>query len=106
MPLAPSSTPNLNELRVDDVVDAIVKWFFENYEDPANETPWTEGEYVYIWGGPYDAREELEENFYTTAPELLETALEKIEADGVEWAPSGWRIESEEEMEEATKPAA
>ena len=32
-----------------------------NFEDPANETPYesSEGGYIYIWGGPYDALEQL-----------------------------------------------
>lgn len=41
------------------------KWFFEHYENPAERTPYesAEGGYQYIWGGPYDAYEELESEF-------------------------------------------
>ena len=33
-------------------------WFRERFEDPVEETPYNsrEGGYLYIWGGPYDAR--------------------------------------------------
>ncbi len=36
-------------------------WFLENYEDPAENTPYESGEggYIYIFGGPYDADDEL-----------------------------------------------
>ena len=40
-------------------------WFFENFEDPVHNCPYEtrEGGYVYIWGGPYEARDELESKF-------------------------------------------
>lgn len=33
-------------------------WFLQNYEDPAERTPYEsrEGGYIWIWGGPYEAR--------------------------------------------------
>ncbi len=36
-------------------------WFHSNFEDPAQETPYNsrEGGYLYIWGGPYNAHDEL-----------------------------------------------
>jgi hypothetical protein len=30
----------------------ILHWFGRNFEDPAQETPYHEGEYHYVWGGP------------------------------------------------------
>jgi hypothetical protein len=42
---------------------AVMKtWFFENYEDPVENTLYesAEGGYQYIWGGPYDAHQELD----------------------------------------------
>ncbi|EKK5375570.1 hypothetical protein PN738_000630 [Morganella morganii] len=40
-------------------------WFFDNFEDPANCCPYEsrEGGYFYIYGGPYNADEELQEKF-------------------------------------------
>lgn len=40
-------------------------WFRNSYEDPAERTPYEsrEGGYQWIWGGPYDALEELESEF-------------------------------------------
>lgn len=40
-------------------------WFYSNYEDPVERTPYesAEGGYIYIWGGPYDPEEELQDEF-------------------------------------------
>ena len=69
-------------------------WFHSNFEDPANETPYNgrEGGYQYIWGGPYDATEELEAEFGSLVPfERIEEIADDIQGeDGIlDWAPSG-----------------
>jgi hypothetical protein len=75
----------------------MVEWFFTNFEDPAEETPHDEGEYVYIWGGPFDAREQLDDTFGAAATKLaIEAALKRIEEHGWEWAPAGSRMQLEE----------
>jgi hypothetical protein len=40
-------------------------WFYENYADPVENTPYesAEGGYIYIWGGPYEPEEELQNEF-------------------------------------------
>jgi hypothetical protein len=69
----------------------MIYWFGRNFEDPAQETPYNsqEGGYLYIWGGPYDAREELADEFAELVPEdLIEEVAEEVESDGVvDWAP-------------------
>ena len=40
-------------------VKAMVEWFFSNFEDPATGRLGRR-EYVFIWGGPCYARDELE----------------------------------------------
>ena len=42
-------------------IKAMRDWFLGSYEDPAENTPHDSGEggYQYIWGGPYDALEEI-----------------------------------------------
>jgi hypothetical protein len=72
--------------------DAIVEWFRAHYEDPANETPYDseEGGYLYIWGGPYDAREVIQEEFEGVATDdLMERAIAEIELGGWEWVRRG-----------------
>ena len=43
-------------------LEMMIEWFHQNYEDPAESTPYesAEGGYIWIWGGPYDARDELQ----------------------------------------------
>ena len=71
-------------------IDTLVEWFFERFEDPAHRLPYetAEGGFQWIYGGPYDAREQLEENFPDEAGELIDAAVDRIESDGLtEWAP-------------------
>lgn len=71
-------------------IDNLVEWFHQNYEDPANRLPYVsaEGGYQWIYGGPYEAREVLSENFPDEAEDVIEAAVEEIEADGLtDWAP-------------------
>jgi hypothetical protein len=77
------------------LINAMVSWFFATYEDPANSTPY-DGGYVYLCGGPYDAREELEADFQhelearfdaDELDEIIGAAVDRIEAGGmIDWA--------------------
>lgn len=70
---------------------AMLRWFFSRYQDPANDTPYDEGEYVYIHGGPYQADDELYRRFgkcIDDADEVIGTVIEHVESEGTqEWAP-------------------
>ena len=71
-------------------VEQITDWFFANFEDPANSTPYesAEGGYLYIWGGPYDARDIIENVFADTASEeLIAAAIEAVEREAHGGAP-------------------
>ncbi len=72
-------------------MDALIKWFHENYEDPNNELPYDkEGEYGFAWvyGGPCDASEELQANFPDEDYAIIEAAVKRIQSDGmVAWSP-------------------
>ena len=88
----PTACPDICGLDDDAAAEAMIAWFRENFEDPAESTPY-DGGYVYIWGGPYEARDELEDAFGKIASErALEIAVDEVEGDGWEWAPSGQRI--------------
>lgn len=66
-------------------------WFRNSYEDPAERTPYEsrEGGYQWIWGGPYDALEELESEFSgIIEQELIEELASELEGECVEWAPT------------------
>ena len=68
-------------------------WFHRNFEDPAQETHYdrSEGGYIYLWGGPYDAHDELYNEFGALIPEerIQELAREiEGESGGIyDWAP-------------------
>jgi uncharacterized coiled-coil protein SlyX len=69
--------------------DVMRQWFFENYEDPVENTPYEsrEGGYQYIWGGPYNAHEELDARFSGIVPyEVIEELAEELGFESAEWA--------------------
>lgn len=58
-----------------------------NYEDPANCCPYEDGEYQYIWGGPYEPREVLEEHFGDYVSEkIIDEVVEELEGISYEWS--------------------
>ncbi len=63
------------------------RWFFENYEDPVERTPFEsrEGGYVYIWGGPYDAYDELSIFGDYVPDNLIEELAHELSMDCPEW---------------------
>lgn len=95
-------------------------WFHRNFEDPAHETPYNsrEGGYLYIWGGPYNAHEQLFDEFGSLLPEdrIAEVADEIEGEDGIyDWAPGRdhpdtrqreeeWRAEQSERPENDSEP--
>src|SRR5579862_3070597 len=59
--------------------ELMLQWFHENFEDPAENTPYesAEGGYQWIWGGPCDTREELENKFAGIVSEALIDEVKK-----------------------------
>ena len=75
-------------------------WFRSRYEDPAVRTPYEsrEGGYQYIWGGPYDALDELASEFGDIVPEPVIISLASdLSAESWEWA----RIPSEDDYDKS-----
>jgi hypothetical protein len=98
-------------MSTDDAVELIKEWFFENFEDPVHSTPYesAEGGYQYIWGGPYNTRDIIENIFADSASEeLIRAAIEEIQSEGLEWVPSSNRRQppDEEEPPEPLEDAA
>lgn len=80
------------------------EWFRQTFEDPAQRTPYesAEGGYIWIWGGPYDARNELESEFHGLVPqEVINKLVDKLEEECIEWAPTESEGEYDEELFEA-----
>ena len=74
------NTPEEEE-ELEQRISEIVEWFHENYEDPAERTPYEsrEGGYQWIWGGPFEAREVIEDHFTGTPEHIIEAAVAEIE---------------------------
>jgi len=92
---------------IEDAVELIKQWFFENFEDPAHNTPYesAEGGYQYIWGGPYNTRDIIGNIFADTASdELIEAAIKEVESEGFEWVPNEARRQPPEEDEPPEPP--
>lgn len=72
-------------------LDVMRTWFFQNFEDPAERTPYesAEGGYIWIWGGPKDAREELDAEFGGVIPDdVIEELASELGDRCPEWAPT------------------
>ncbi len=72
-------------------LDVMRTWFFENFEDPVERTPYEskEGGYMWIWGGPYDAQEELDAKFGGIVPDdVIKELSAELFATCYQWAPT------------------
>ncbi len=68
--------------------ESMKEWFLEHYEDPVENTPYctAEGGYLYQWGGPFDARDVLSDQFSAEADEaLIEEAAVELDAISEVW---------------------
>lgn len=70
-------------------------WFFDNFEDPANSCPYEskEGGYAYIYGGPYEASEELQAMFegYVKFDYIQELA-DELQDQCYEWSGNSQNV--------------
>ncbi|MGH1352776.1 MAG: hypothetical protein ACRBBN_18515 [Methyloligellaceae bacterium] len=81
--------PPDSEEEYQDRIDTLIQWFYLHYENPVENTPYNgrEGGYLWIHGGPFDAREELESSFPEERDDIIDAVVKELEADGVtEWA--------------------
>lgn len=90
----PKFDPNDNWLKTAErslQIEAMRQWFYCRYMDPAHETPYdsSEGGYQFIYGGPYDPNEEIQERFSEIVPyDVMEELIHDLYLDvGHEWAP-------------------
>jgi hypothetical protein len=94
------SRSQFRRMRKDEKRYLMVQWFHEHFGHPDNVgTPWVEGEYLWIWGGPYDAAEELHAKFGDVASEkLIEEVVKDVESEGTtDWGRHHTPEDGEEE---------
>lgn len=86
------SRTQFRKLRKAEKLKVMLEWFYNNFEDPAERTPYetAEGGYQWIWGGPFEAHDELGGMFGGLASDaLIEEAINEVQSNGLfEWAPT------------------
>lgn len=72
-------------------IEAMRRWFYARYEDPAIQTPYvsSEGGYMFVWGGPYDPNDVIQERFgHVVEYKIMEKLIHDLWNEcGDEWAP-------------------
>ena len=89
--MAEISRDELADLDRDLQLDVMRHWFFRYFEDPAESTPHDsrEGGYIWIWGGPYDAADELQHEFDGVVDDdVVAELVGELEPLGHFWAPT------------------
>lgn len=85
------SADEVREMDDKEKIRMMVKWFGQQFEDPQNDTPYNKdlGGYVYVWGGPFDASDQIQEEFSDAVDfDIMMLAIDQVQSDGtVEWAP-------------------
>jgi hypothetical protein len=95
----PSPPPeDFDGLTVDEAVDPITEWFLQNFERPEDSTPRDDGDWVYIWGGPYEHRDIIEDLLGGVASdEIIEAAIDALDRQDTQWVPNSSRVQPPEE---------
>ena len=70
-----------------ETVDELVTWFHEHYVLPVHGVPYDSGEggYQYVFGGPYEAIDELSSEFPNAEESVIDEAAELINEEGLDW---------------------
>jgi hypothetical protein len=90
----PSTPPNVRGKDHVAAVERMTQWWFENFEHPAGSCPYEDGEWIFVWGGPFDARSELEFTFGDVAAQrTIDAVVTKLETKASQWAPNCNRIQ-------------
>jgi hypothetical protein len=72
-------------------LEVMETWFRQHFEDPVERTPYesAEGGFIWIWGGPYNAREELEDEFSGVVPnDVIDELVKILDGECWEWSPA------------------
>lgn len=77
------------QMKRSDQKEEILRWFHSNYVDPGEICPYEsrEGGFQYIWGGPYDAREVIEDKYYeVVSQKLIDEIVDHLNDICWEWS--------------------
>lgn len=82
------TSKKLKRLSRDKQLEAMRYWFYGEYDTP-DELPYdsSEGGYQWIWGGPYDAKEALQNEFDSAVPkEIIDELVSELSDITPEWS--------------------
>jgi hypothetical protein len=94
---------SLSKSERDTQIEAMREWFLQNFEDPAQNTPYDSGEggFQFIWGGPYDPQEQLSEEFGGIVPdEVIEELADELSDIAIEWSGNSNDSDSSDQFDE------
>jgi len=87
---------SLKYISKENQLEVMREWFYENYEDPANSCPYEsrEGGYAYIYGGPYDANQELQDMFDPYVKfDYIEELVSELQQQCYDWSGNSNNID-------------
>ena len=82
---------NLYGLNREGLIDYMIAHFRHFHCPPEEETPYDKesGKYMYVYGGPYDARDYIYNMFDGLfSGKIINTVVRRLELDSFEWAPT------------------
>lgn len=84
----------IHDLSPEEQREEMLKWFESRYEDPVHSCPRENGDFVYVFGGPHSAIEELTSEFENLVPrEVIEDLASELDSL-CDWAakepPKDW----------------
>lgn len=101
----PISTPpsGISGKPIEEIIEVVEAWFGENFQDPVHHTPIDDGEYVYIWGGPYETRDIIENIFADElTDEEIRAVTEALDSESLEWVPHSRRQQPPDDYDPGT----
>lgn len=82
---------NISSYEREEQIEVMREWFLENYENPAERTPYDSGEggYIFVYGGPFDAEEELMMEFEDKVEtDVIAELARELDDESPEWTRS------------------
>ena len=101
------TSSNLKQAEPELQKEVMQVWFYSHYEDPVHSCPHDSGEggYQFIYGCPYEASEELQNEFSGVVhDEVIEELAEELTDECPEWSGDS-SFQPDDLTEWATSPA-
>jgi enamine deaminase RidA (YjgF/YER057c/UK114 family) len=96
----------LKRMRKSDQLEVMRGWFHEHYDSPEENTPYDseEGGYIWIWGGPHEPKDVLEQEFGgVVAEKFIQELAEELESVSYEWSGKPEYDDYDEHLYEVVK---